>query len=461
MKALVVGAGKLGFKLASALVDENCDVTVVDNDEKVIDNILNTLDVLTINANALDIEILEELDISTYDVVLATTTNDEANVILSTISKKLGAKYAIARVRDPEYRMHIEFISKELNIDKIINPDDATAKNIEKYLLKQYKLYSDSFADGKIKLVEFNIGVDEDFVGRRVMNIEAFKNLLITAVSRKGVAIVPNGNTLLCENDVILLGGKAEDIEKFDRDHSGVKKAKSIKKVVIIGAGKTGFYLAQNLLNDGVEVTIVEIDRQKCYEIKEKLPRAQIINGDGTDLNLLEEEMIKTFDAFVATTGIDEANLLIALVVKQFGIYKSVAKVSRTNYDSILDRLEVDAVFNTSYIVASEILKHLRGGHAISVNLLLNGQVEATELIVESGVLACGKKLKELNLPEGILIVAVIKNDKIVIPNGETILSAGDRVVVFNAHSKLSDMKKYFHTENRSKSIFEKIRFIK
>lgn len=461
MKALVVGGGKLGFKLASALVDENCEVTVVDNNEDVIENILNTLDVLTINANALDIEVLQELDISTYDVVVATTTNDEANVILSTISKKLGAKYAIARVRDPEYKMHIEFISKELNIDKIINPDNAAARSIEKYLLKQYKLYSDSFADGKIKLVEFNIGIDEDFVGKKVMDIESFENLLITAVSRKGVAIVPNGNTLLCENDVILLGGKSEDIEKFDRDHSGVKKVKNIKKVLIVGAGKTGFYLAQNLLNDGLDVTIVEIDRQKCYEIKEKLPQAEVINGDGTDLNILEEEMIQTFDAFVATTGIDEANLLIALVVKQFGVYKSVAKVSRTNYDSIQDRLDIDAVFNTSYIVAAEILKQLRGGQAISVNLLLNGQVEATELIIQPDVLVCGKKLKEINLPEGILIVAVIKGDKTIIPNGDTILSEGDRVVLFNAHSEAQSMKKYFHIDNSKKPLFNKIRFTK
>ncbi len=461
MKALVVGAGKLGFKLASALVDENCDVTVVDNDESVIENILNTLDVLTINANALDIEVLQELDISSYDVVLATTTNDEANVILSTISKKLGAKYAIARVRDPEYKMHIEFISKELNIDKIINPDNAAARSIEKYLLKQYKLYSDSFADGKIKLVEFNIGVDEDFVGKKVMDIKAFENLLITAISRKGVAIVPNGNTLLCENDVILLGGKSEDIEKFDREHSGVQKAKSIKKVLIVGAGKTGFYLAQNLLNDGLDVTIVEIDRQKCYEIKEKLPRAEIINGDGTNLSVLEEEMIQTYDAFVATTGIDEANLLIALVVKQFGIYKSVAKVSRTNYDSIQDRLDIDAVFNTSYIMAAEILKHLRGGQAISVNLLLNGQVEATELIIQKDALVCNKKLKELNLPAGILIVAVVNGNKIIIPNGETILNEEDRVVLFNTHSETSAMKKYFHIDNNKKSLFNKIRFTK
>lgn len=461
MKALVVGVGKLGFKLASSLIDENYEVTVVDNNEDVIENVINTLDVLSINANALDFEVLEELDISTYDVVLATTTNDEANVILCTISKKLGAKYSIARVRDPEYRMHLDFISNELEIDKIINPDHATAKSIEKYLLKKYQLYSDTFADGKIKLVEFNIGIDDYFVGKKVMDIESFNNLLITAISRDGVAIVPNGKTTLCENDVILLGGVATDIEKFDMEHSGVKKAKTIKKVAILGAGKTGFYLAQRLLGDGLDVTIIEIDKQKCIAIKDKLPDVEVINGDGTNLKLLEEEMIHTYDAFVATTGIDEANLLMALVVKQSGMYKSVAKISRTNYDTILDKLEIDAVFNTSYITAAEILKPIRGGDALSVNLLLNAQVEATELIIRSGAFVCNKTLKELNLPMGILIVAMVRGKKIIIPNGDTKLCAGDRVVIFNTHRELDTMKRYFQYESGIRGLLKKIKLRK
>lgn len=199
MKALVVGAGKLGYRLAASLIDEDYEVTVVDNNEDVIEYISNSLDVLSICANALDFGVLEELDISLFDYVIATTTNDEANVIVCTISKKLGAKYAIARVRDPEYRKHLDFISEELEIDKIINPDNATARSIVKYLMKRYQLYSDEFAGGKVSLVEFNIGNDPNFIGKRIMDIENINDLLISAISRSGDAIIPNGRTVLEE----------------------------------------------------------------------------------------------------------------------------------------------------------------------------------------------------------------------------------------------------------------------
>ena len=451
MKALVVGAGKLGYRLAAALIDEDYEVTVVDNDEAVIKNIQNSLDVLSICANALDFGVLEELDISKFDYVLATTTNDEANVILCTISKKLGAKYAIARVRDPEYIKHLGFISKELEIDKIINPDFATARSIVKYLMKRYQLYSSEFAGGKVSLVEFNIGTDPNFIGKRIMDIENINDLLISAISRSGDAIIPNGRTVLEENDVIILAGKSENIEIFDKEHTGVKKTRSLRSTMILGGGKTGLYLAMLLLNEKIDVTIVELNRERCFELKEMVPDAEVINGDGTDIAILEEEMVHTYDSFVAATGIDEANLLMSLVAKQTGIYKSVAKISRTNYDKVLDKLDIDAVFNTSYITAAEILREIRGKNSLSLHLLLNGQVECIELIIKERQLVCGKALEELNLPDGVLIIAVIRNNEMIVPNGKTVLESGDRIVLFAMHQVAPKMQKIFSSEGKIK----------
>ncbi|NMW85347.1 Trk system potassium transporter TrkA [Peptoniphilus sp. AGMB00490] len=455
MKALVVGAGKLGYRLAASLIGENYEVTVVDNDEDVIENISNSLDVFSICANALDFGVLEELDISLFDYVIATTTNDEANVIVCTISKKLGAKYAIARVRDPEYRKHLDFISKELEIDKIINPDNATARYIVKYLMKRYQLYYDEFADGKVSLVEFNIAKDPNFSGKRIMDIEKINNLLISAISRNGDAIIPNGRTVLEENDVIILAGKSENIELFDKEHTGVKKTRSLRSTMILGGGKTGLYLAILLLKENINVTIVEINRERCLELKEIVPDAEIINGDGTDIGILEEEMLHTYDAFVAATGIDEANLLMSLVAKQTGIYKSVAKISRTNYDKILDKLDIDAVFNTSYITAAEMLKEIRGKSSLSLHLLLNGQVECAELIIKEKYLVCGKSLEELNLPEGILIIAVVRNNKMIVPNGKTVLQVGDRIVLFSKHEVAPKMQKFFSSEGKLNDVLK------
>lgn len=458
MKALVVGAGKLGYRLAASLIDENYEVTVVDNNEDVIENISNSLDVLSICANALDFGVLEELDISTYDYVVATTTNDEANVILCTVSKKLGAKYAIARVRDPEYIKRLDFLSKELQIDKIINPDFATARSIFKYLMKRYQLYSDDFAGGKVSLVEFNIGNDPNFIGKKIMDIEQINDLLIAAISRTGDAIIPNGHTVLEENDVIILAGKSKNIANFDKEHTGIKKTKPLRSTMILGGGKTGLYLAMLLLNENVQVTIVEMNRNRCFVLKEMLPNAQIINADGTDMSTLQEEMVNTYDAFVAATGIDEANLLMSLVTKQTGIYKSVAKISRTNYDKVLDKLDIDAVFNTSYITAAEMLKEIRGKSSLSLHLLLNGQVECTELIIKEKHLVCGKSLENLDLPEGILIIAIIRKNEMIVPNGKTVLKPKDRIVLFSMHEVAPKMQKIFSSEGKIKDAINSIK---
>ena len=458
MKALVVGAGKLGYRLAAALIDEDYEVTVVDNNEDVIENISNSLDVFSICANALDFGVLEELDISLFDYVVATTTNDEANVILCTISKKLGAKYAIARVRDPEYRKHLDFISEELEIDKIINPDNATARSIFKYLMKRYQLYSDEFAGGKVSLVEFNIGNDPSFVNKKIMDIDSINDLLIAAISRSGDAIIPNGRTVLEENDVIILAGKSENIEAFDKDHTGVNRTRALRSTMILGGGKTGLYLAMLLLKENIDVTIVEINKERCLELKDMVPGANIINGDGTDIAILEEEMVHTYDSFVAATGIDEANLLMSLVAKQSGIYKSVAKISRTNYDKVLDKLDIDAVFNTSYITAAEMLKEIRGKSSLALHLLLNGQVECVELMIRSSQLVCGHTLEDLSLPDGTLIVSIIRGQSMLVPNGKTVLESGDRIILFSMHEVAPRVQKIFSSEGKLKDAINSIK---
>ena len=458
MKALVVGAGKLGYRLAAALIDEDYEVTVVDNNEDVIENISNSLDVFSICANALDFGVLEELDISLFDYVVATTTNDEANVILCTISKKLGAKYAIARVRDPEYRKHLDFISEELEIDKIINPDNATARSIFKYLMKRYQLYSDEFAGGKVSLVEFNIGNDTSFVNKKIMDIDSINDLLIAAISRSGDAIIPNGRTVLEENDVVILAGKSENIEAFDKDHTGVNRTRALRSTMILGGGKTGLYLAMLLLKENIDVTIVEINKERCLELKDMVPGANIINGDGTDIAILEEEMVHTYDSFVAATGIDEANLLMSLVAKQSGIYKSVAKISRTNYDKVLDKLDIDAVFNTSYITAAEMLKEIRGKSSLALHLLLNGQVECVELMIRSSQLVCGHTLEDISLPDGTLIVSIIRGQSMLVPNGKTVLESGDRIILFSMHEVAPRVQKIFSSEGKLKDAINSIK---
>lgn len=458
MKVLIIGCGKLGYRLASTLIDEKCDITVIDSDEKVIDDVNNSLDVLSINANGLDFQVLKEIEIGSYDLVLATTTNDEANVLISSVAKKLGCNKTIARVRNSEYYNQVNFITDELGIDYIINPDKATANSIAKYLLKKYLLMSDDFADGKVKLVDFNIESDEKFVGRKLHELEGFEKLLITVILRQGKTIIPNGETVLKEGDVILISGASSDIEDFDKKHSHINKARSVKKVMILGGGKLGLNLGYILSKEKIETTIIEQDEERCLELKEKLPNCVIINGDGTNFSLLNEEMIDSFDAFVAATGIDETNLLMALSVKQGGVYKSVAKISRPNYNRILDRIGIDGAFNAAFITANEILKFVRGRGSLRVNLMLDGEAEFTELLLEENVKVLNKPIKNLNLPNGILIAALVRDGEVEIPNGDTILNESDRIIVFCRHDQLDVLKEYFYKSEKRGGILSELR---
>ena len=457
MRALIVGGGKLGMRLARSLVEENIEITVLDNDPRVIQKVNNELDVLTVTGNALDFNILRELDIEHYDLIIGTVTSDESNVLITSIAKKLGCKKAIARIRNPEYHSQIRLIKEELDIDYVINPENAAAMAIEKYLLKKYSLMGDEFAGGKVKLVEFNVDQEKEFVNKKLKDLDNFNDLLIAAVSRRGYTFIPNGDTELKENDVILVIGARKNIDAFDRDHSKVTAVKPTKSVMILGGGKLGDYLCGLLLKDNIEVLVVEKDYDKAMSLKERHPDAVVIHGDGTDFNVLEEEVIHSYDAFVGATGIDETNILMALSMKEEGITKSVAKISRVNFIGVLDKLNLDATFNPSFITASLILKLIRGKDALAINLMYDGNTEVAEIKLHDDLKVLDTQLTDLGLPEGILIAAIVRGQDVLIPNGRSRLHRGDRIIVFCKHNNAHMMKSYFYYKERG-GLFNELR---
>lgn len=382
MKVMIVGAGKLGYKLAESMVLEDIDVTVIDYNPKVIDFVNEHLDVLTVLGNGIDINILRELNINQYNLLVASTDSDETNTLICSLAKKLGCERTIARIRNPEYMEQLDFIKVELGIDHIVNPDLATAQAIEKYLLKNYSFYSGEFASGKVQMIDFNIEHMEEFVGKKLMELEDFDRLLITAISRDGDIIIPDGSTELLANDIIHVIGKSEDISNLNNRFTQDITRKGIERVMILGGSNIGFYLAEKLSRANISVTLIEKDKERCQELSEILNNALIIHGDGTDIHLLEEERLNSMDAFVGVTGYDEENLLMALMAKQSGVPKTISKLSRQNYTKIIDRLGIDAALNPIVITASNILKFIRGGKIVSVSLLIGGDGEVTEIIV-------------------------------------------------------------------------------
>lgn len=444
MKAMIVGAGKLGAKLAEFFVAENIEVTVMDSNTRVLERLNEHLDVLTVIANGIDIRMMRELGIEEYDLLVGTTENDETNTLICTLAKKLGCKQTIARIRNPEYMQQIDFIKAELGIDHIINPDLATAIAMEKYLMKSYSFYTDDFASGKVQMVDFNVNDNEEFVGMRVMDLKGLDSLLITAISRDGSLIIPNGSTEIIRGDIIHVIGQSNEVENISKRLGEDFKTKMIRSAMILGGGNVGYYLAQRLEKNKIQVTLVEQDKKRCQELSELLDNVLIIHGDGTDIHLLEEENLTGVDAFVGVTGFDEANLLMALMAKQSGVRKTVAKISRSNYIKIIDRLKIDAAINPVYITASSILKYIRGGKVVSVSLLLGGNAEVTEIIIDKDLPCIGKKLMDLSLPKGIIIGAVVRDNDVIIPKGDTELKANDRIVVFCLSENLSGLKMFF-----------------
>lgn len=449
MKVMIVGAGKLGYKLAESMVLEDIDVTVIDNNPKVIDFVNEHLDVLTVLANGIDINILKELGISQYNLLVASTDSDETNTLICSLAKKLGCEKTIARIRNSEYMEQLDFIKAEMGIDHIINPDLATAQAMEKYLLKNYNFYSGEFASGKIRMIDFNIEHMKEFVGKKLAELENFDKLLITAISRDGDIIIPDGSTELLANDTIHVIGKSDDINNLNNRFAQDITRKEIERVMILGGSNIGFYLSQKLSKANISVTLIEKDKEKCQELSEKLDDVLIIHGDGTDIHLLEEERLDSMDAFVGVTGYDEENLLMALMAKQSGVPKTISKLSRQNYTKIIDRLGIDAALNPIYITASNILKYIRGGKIVSVSLLIGGDGEVTEIIVGKDLPVVGKTLEELNLPKGIIIGAIVHNGKVIIPNGKSVINANDRIVVFCLTEDLPTLKMFFKSHKR------------
>lgn len=431
MKVMIIGAGKLGYKIAESMLNGGIDVTLVDSNPNVIERINDHLDVLTVNANGLEVEILKELNIQNYHLLIASTSSDETNTIICSLAKKMGCKTTIARMRNPEYTEQLDFIKNKMGIDHIVNPDLATAKEIARYLLKSYNFYSGDFAKGKVQMVDFKVNNLEGFIGKKIMEIEDMQGLLITAILRDGEIIIPDGSTQLIEDDIIYIIGRSKNIHNLgDRYKLNVRK-KNIKRVMILGGGKIGYYLAKKLIAFNISVTIVEQDSERCQYLSDKLKNALIICGDGTDINLLEEEDLQSMDAFIGATGYDEQNLLMSLMAKQAGVNKVIAKISRPSYIHLVDKLGIDVALNPINITASDILKFIRGGKVVSVSLLLGGQAEVTEVIVGKDIPVAGKQISQLGLPKGIIIGAVVRKDSVIIPDGKTVIQTNDRLIIF------------------------------
>lgn len=440
MKIIVIGAGKVGYNLASNLSKENHDVIVIDNDQEVINKADENLDVFCIKGNGVSTHILEDARVHHADLLIAVTNSDEVNMVCCLTGKKLGAAKTIARIRDPEYAQELSMLKEEIGLDMVINPELAAAEEIAKSLSYPAAVNVESFAKDRVKMVELKVTSDMPIVGIKLKDLAGKipSTVLIGVVTRNGEVIVPNGEFEILIDDFIYVLGDSYGIAGFFKGWG--QHIKKIGNVMIVGAGRITFYLTKLLHNLGARVKIIEIDTKICNEFAELLPNALIINGDGTEEEFLQSENIGEMDVFISLTGMDEENLISALIAKQNGAKRVVSKISRINYMSVINKLGIDNVICPKIITTNQILKYVRGNTIESLYKIVEGQAEILEFVVKEDSKIINIPLKKLNLKKDILIVTVARKNEVVIPRGNDTIHIGDRVIVIAKNNRINDL---------------------
>ncbi len=448
MKIAVVGAGKLGMKVVNALVGGNHSITVIDKNEAILNKISQQYDVLVSCGNAKQISLLRRESINTFDFLIACTDSDEKNIVIASFAKKLGCTKVIARVRDPEHMNQIDFIKETMNVDHIVNPDLGITLEIYKYLVEKYTLTNGIFSSGKVSLVQFKAKRLPRLIDLSMVEVsKVLPNMLVIALSRNGKIIIPHGQTTIEAEDTVYLIGEKNQIAELHRKVYEKGKYTDLQKVMIAGGGKTGYYLADKLSEFGVSVKLIEKSKERCYYLSTHLDEVMVLHGDATDSVLLEEENLDEMDAFVAATGLDEENLLLALIAKQRNIEDVIAKVSRQSYKDLIERMGVDMVLNPLDIVASNILRYIQGSKRIISYLLIQGQAEIMEIIASDDMKLANTPLKYVKLPDGVLVAAIHRGPKVIIPNGDTKIMADDKVTIFCLLSDIGELEKLMTTK--------------
>ena len=430
MKIAILGAGKLGISVTEALITNDYDIALVDTNEDKLNTIAQQHDILTYVGDANRISLLKEIGIEKYDFLISCTSSDDTNIIAASAAKALGCKKVIARVTSPEHMGQTDFIRQNFNIDSIINPDLLITGEIYRYLVEKYSLDNGIYTNKRIALIEINASQEPRVVGKPISEFRTIlSDTLVVGVSRHGKVIIPHGNDTIEEDDVLYLVGEKKSMITYAKKFSAEQKADA-QKVMIVGGGRTGYFLAQKLSEYGALVKLVESDRKRCIYLSNNLKNVMVLNGNGTDMKLLVEENIDEMDAFVAATGFDEENLLLALTAKNHGIEDVISKVSHENYGNLTSELGIDVVLNPMEISASAILRIISGSKRVLSSVLLQGQAELLEIYVDEKMKMLGSKLSDLEIPDYAIIAAINRGTKTIIPTGDDKILPGDHLIM-------------------------------
>lgn len=440
MQIIVVGCGKVGRSIVAQLSKEDNNVTVIDTNAQIIRNISTNYDVMGIVGNGSSFTILDQADLAHADMIIAVTERDEVNLLTCVIAKLNNDKiHTVARVRSPQYAGELNKLQKGLNLTMTINPEMEAAKEISRLLNFPSAIEIFSFARNRIDLLRFRVPPISVLVGRSLKDIaDLTTNLLVCIIERNSNIMVPNGDTVIQQGDVLTIISMPRDAQIFFKK-IGVRTNKC-KNVMIVGGGQLSFYLSKLLLNNHANVTIVEQDMKRCEELVDALPGVTVDCGDGTEKELLEEEHLENMDGFVACTGLDEVNAILSLYAMKHVTRKVITKVNHVDFGDVIEGLQLDSIVNPKELTAQKIVHYVRAaGNSMESNVetlykLMNGRVEALEFLLEKESSIIGVKLVDLKLKPNVLIAGIVRDGKLIIPGGQDVFQVGDTVIVVTTH---------------------------
>lgn len=443
MHVIIVGAGEVGYQIAKFLTLEGVDVTVIDQDRAKIRRISEELDVAVIEGGGGDPSTLKEADAGKADILLAVTNSDETNMIACLLGKamfKIPRK--IARIRNPDYFFNKNLLSREnLDIDPAINPELEVAKAISRLLEIPFATEVEDFEEGAVKVIGFKVDQGNPMIGKSLRDLkeEIRGNFIIGIIEREDKVIIPSGNDIIKESDIIYLPVRRTDIADI-ADALKVSKKPS-KRVMIAGGGRIGYYIA-SMMEGKSDIKIIEKDPERCKFLSASLGRSIILQGDCADQKLLVEENIEDMDVFVAVTNNEELNIMSSLLARKLGVKKSIVIVNRTDYIPLAHSLGLQAVLSPRLITASSILRYVRRGDILSLTAIAEDRAEIIESRVGDSSVLKDKSLKDSILPKNTLIGMIIRDDVMIIPSGSDKIISGDKLIIFTLRESIKEMER-------------------
>lgn len=452
LNIIIVGCGKVGLTLVEQLSKEGHDITIIDKNAQKVQEVSGMYDIMGLAGNGASYNVQMEAGIESADLIIAVTPSDELNLLCCTIAKQVGECAAIARVRTPDYSKEADYLREKLGLAMIINPELEAAKEASRILCLPTALEVTSFAHGQAELIKFKLPNGSHIHGNKIsgMSIAEFSkdriaDFLICAIEREGDVYIPSGDFILHDEDVISFVASKKEAKAFFKDIGF--KTNQVRNTMIIGGGKAAYYLANHLLNMGIDVKIIERDKEHCEELSTLLPKAIIINGDGTDQELLKEEGIRHTESFIPLTGIDEENILLTLYAHQVSDAKVITKINHINFKNVISQLDLGSVIYPRYITAEAIIAYVRAKKASmnsnieTLSHMFDGKAEAIEFCVNEESSVTNVALMELALKKNLLISCICRNGSIIIPNGKDCIKPGDNVMIVTTHSGFDELQ--------------------